>query len=195
MKKLLAIIVLSLCFITSSQADDIRDFQIDGISIGDSLLDYYNEKKIKKHIKTKQAYPNSDKFFRIYFKSKTKEYDYTGIHLKKNDFQYIVYSISGQKNMTFLECKKKSKSTEDEIKETLGVNYKSRTREVKHTYDKTGESVNLEIYFTKDNDNYWPVIISCTNWSKKYEKKNFPDNLSITLSSKVFSNFMFNEAY
>ena len=43
MKKLLAIIVLSLCFITSSQADDIRDFQIDGISIGDSLLDYYNE--------------------------------------------------------------------------------------------------------------------------------------------------------
>ena len=30
-----------------SQADDIRDFQIEGMSIGDSLLDYYSEKDIK----------------------------------------------------------------------------------------------------------------------------------------------------
>ena len=35
MKKFLNIIVLSLCLITPSQADDIRDFQIEGISIGD----------------------------------------------------------------------------------------------------------------------------------------------------------------
>jgi len=40
MKKLLAILVLGLFLTTPSQADDIRDFQIEGISIGDSLLDY-----------------------------------------------------------------------------------------------------------------------------------------------------------
>ena len=48
MKKLLAIIILSLCFITPSQADDIRDFQIEGMSVGDSLLDYFSEKEIIK---------------------------------------------------------------------------------------------------------------------------------------------------
>ena len=32
---------------TPSKADDIRDFQIEGISIGDSLLDYFSEEKIK----------------------------------------------------------------------------------------------------------------------------------------------------
>ena len=46
MKKLLAIIILSLYFITSSQADDIRDFEIEGMSIGDSLLDHFTKKEI-----------------------------------------------------------------------------------------------------------------------------------------------------
>ena len=48
MKKILAIIILSLCFITSSKADDIKDFQIEGISIGDSLLDYLSEDSIER---------------------------------------------------------------------------------------------------------------------------------------------------
>jgi hypothetical protein len=43
-KKLLGILVLSLCLITPSWADDISDPQIEGMSIGDSLLDH--ERKI-----------------------------------------------------------------------------------------------------------------------------------------------------
>ena len=46
MKKLLTIIILSLCFITQSQADDIRDFQIEGISIWDSALKHFSKEKI-----------------------------------------------------------------------------------------------------------------------------------------------------
>ena len=63
MKKLLAIIVLSLCFITSSQADDIRDFQIEGMSIGDSALDFFSKERIKN--KNKIDYPSSDRFYGI----------------------------------------------------------------------------------------------------------------------------------
>ena len=51
MKKLLAIIILSLCFITQSQANDIRDFQIEGMSVGDSLLEVFDERTIKKGIR------------------------------------------------------------------------------------------------------------------------------------------------
>ena len=44
MKKILAILVLGLLFIpTPSFADDIRDFQIEGMSIRDSLLKYVEE--------------------------------------------------------------------------------------------------------------------------------------------------------
>ena len=41
---------LSLCFITSSQADDIRDFQIEGMSVGDSLLNYFSEDEINSNL-------------------------------------------------------------------------------------------------------------------------------------------------
>ena len=48
------IIVLVLIFSLQSwtKADDIKDFEIEGISIGDSLLDYFSEEEInnaKKH--------------------------------------------------------------------------------------------------------------------------------------------------
>ena len=46
-KKLLGIVVLGLFFITLSQADDISDFEIEGISIGDSMLDHFSEEKIQ----------------------------------------------------------------------------------------------------------------------------------------------------
>ena len=48
MKKFLAILILILTFQTPTQADDIQDFQIEGMSIGDSLLDYFSEEEIKK---------------------------------------------------------------------------------------------------------------------------------------------------
>ena len=47
MKKILAILILILTFQTPSQADDIRDFQIEGMSIGDSLQDYIDNNKFK----------------------------------------------------------------------------------------------------------------------------------------------------
>ena len=40
MKKLLLILILTLSFQTLAKADDIKDFQIEGISIGDSLLKF-----------------------------------------------------------------------------------------------------------------------------------------------------------
>ena len=51
MKKLLGIMVLGLLLIIPSQADDIQDFQIEGMSVGDSLLDYFSEKEINDNIR------------------------------------------------------------------------------------------------------------------------------------------------
>ena len=51
MKKLLAIVILSLCFIVPSKADDIRDFQVEGITVGESLLNFLNEDEILQNIR------------------------------------------------------------------------------------------------------------------------------------------------
>ena len=46
MKKLFIIIIILICFQSLSKADDIRAFQIEGISIGDSLLEHFNLNEI-----------------------------------------------------------------------------------------------------------------------------------------------------
>ena len=50
MKRLLLILILTLSFQSWTKADDIRDFQIEGMSIGDSALDFFSEEEIKKNI-------------------------------------------------------------------------------------------------------------------------------------------------
>ena len=58
MKKFLAILILIFTLQTPSQADDIIDFQIEGMSIGDSALEYYTESKINSY--EKEYYKNRD---------------------------------------------------------------------------------------------------------------------------------------
>ena len=42
MKRLLIILILTLSFQSLTKADDITDFQIEGLSVGDSLLDFFD---------------------------------------------------------------------------------------------------------------------------------------------------------
>ena len=52
MRKILAVIIIfNFCLITSSKTNEIKDFQIEGISLGDSLLKFFSEKEIKKKTK------------------------------------------------------------------------------------------------------------------------------------------------
>ena len=64
MKKTL--IILVLLFSSSVVAEDISDFEIEGMSVGDSLLDYFSEAEIRDSIVT------------TYYKEyKIKNYDIT----------------------------------------------------------------------------------------------------------------------
>ena len=47
MRNFLLILILILSFQSWTKADDIRDFQIEGMSIGDSLLNFVSKKEIK----------------------------------------------------------------------------------------------------------------------------------------------------
>ena len=47
MKRLLLILILTFSFQTLTKADDIRDFLIEGMSVGDSLLDFFSKNQIE----------------------------------------------------------------------------------------------------------------------------------------------------
>ena len=51
MKRLILTLILSLSFQTLSKADDIRDFEIEGMSIGDSLLNKFSRDEIESFYK------------------------------------------------------------------------------------------------------------------------------------------------
>ena len=56
MKKLLIIIIIFISFQSWTKADDARDFEIEGMSVGYSLLDYYSESEIKEKINSKTTF-------------------------------------------------------------------------------------------------------------------------------------------
>ena len=45
MKSLLLILILTFSLQTLGKAEDIRDFEIEGMSVGESLLDHFSKKK------------------------------------------------------------------------------------------------------------------------------------------------------
>ena len=98
MKKLLLCILLSLIFLsTHSFSDDIRDFQIEGIGIGDSLLNYLSKEEIIKRIEiNKPAYKNySNDFGEVYIFGNFENYDRLSFKVKPDDKKYIIYHIKG----------------------------------------------------------------------------------------------------
>ena len=197
MKKLLAIIFLSLHFITPSQADDIRDFQIEGMSIGDSLSDYYTKKEIRNNRKYRIKYPNSNKFTAITFEEdpKLKVYDSIQANVKTNDKKYIIYSISGISyfDNNIGKCKEQMKLISKELIKIF-PNASNINKTKKHEYDKSGKSLIHQSIF--DMDSGAEARVECYDWSKKmFKKHNLEDQLIVSILSDDFSYFMANEAY
>ena len=104
MKRLLLIIVLTLSFQTLSKADDISDFQIEGISIGDSALDYFSKQEIISNMRAlkigKKKYSKEFSEYIYDDKSKLENYDYIAVIFKIDDSKFIIQSISARINFS-----------------------------------------------------------------------------------------------
>ena len=73
MKRLFLILILTLSFQSWTRADDIKDFQIEGINVGDSLLNHAKSIGVtKKYILDKdfRFYPSSRRLALLAFSDK-----------------------------------------------------------------------------------------------------------------------------
>ena len=196
-KTIFTVIIFILSIQSVTKSNDISSFQIEGISIGDNLLDHYSLEHIKEF--DKEYYPKSKKFYEQYIhwpkKGAFDIYDGLTISLKQNS--YKVYSISGtlRNFKNFEECLK--------IKDQI-VNDITSTYESQIIYD--GIDKNLFDYTDNKSKKYQVQIrtsdksalfsVDCTDWSEKAEKKNgWYDNLGVQIYSAEYENFLRNEAY
>ena len=190
MKKLSTYLFLLLfSFQTSSWADDIRDFQIEGMSVGDSLLDYFEEEEIKKAQKINTDYSNKFIAFWAPIKLKNKDdYDRVSVVNKKYDSQYTVYGITASKNLTnnFETCLQLKKEVVDELS-SMFVNAKKKNKgKVKHPADKTGKSFAYSTIFYI-GDGY--VKIACFDFYDN-NPDNWFDEFRVDIVTEEFGNFL-----
>ena len=195
----LFIIILILIFNLQSltKADDIRDFQIEGMSIGDSLLEYFSTKEIKKNIETKLIYPSSNKFSIVLFyeNKKFKNYSSISINFLTGDDKFIIYGISGI-NYYGQKIKNCLKKKDEILIDLKNLNLKiNETKKIKsHQFDKSKKSKSHMSIFEFDNGD--EIRVECHDWTKKMTKKhNLEDQLIVSTLHSKFAIFLTNEAY
>lgn len=191
MKKTLIILVL---LITSSVfADDISDFQIEGMSIGESALNFFNKTEIKKNSKNyykhKEYTPvqnDNYSFFKIY--------DAVDFQFKTEDPNYIIQSLSGvllyKKNID--ACYPKMKLIIDELKNLFKDADFDEIQTSGHPNDPEGSegtsTITDALFYLEDGI----ISVACYDYSKKH---NGQDHLSVSIDTYEFNNWLFNKAY
>ena len=189
MKKLSTYLFLVLfSFSVPSFADDISDFQIEGMSVGDSLLDYFSEKEIKKN---KKDYYTDDKFTPVDFVEVSffTIYDGAQIHYKTKGKKYIIYSLDAVINFenNISECYKKQNEITEELS-NIFISTKKTKRKKKHRADKSGKSTVTSVFFKFKSGDY--VSVECLDWSKKMR---FRDHLRVSITLKELSDWLSTE--
>ena len=173
----------------SVKADDISSLEIEGMSIGDSLLKYFNIKEINTN---KVKLYNSDRYTTIEIYKNLNTYNYLQISFLTNDDKKKIASLDGiilyKSNIEM--CYKKIEDIYKEIKSIVP----NLNDEGKLTYklngDKTGKSTITD--YVLENNKEDEIQIACYDYSKNFGNN---DHLRVGIRLIDYRNFLRNEAY
>ena len=192
MKIFILILILIFNFQSWTNADEVNEFEIEGVSVGESLLKYLSKNEIQEKINQENSaeYPNSE-FVSINYKYKNLElYDALGVVIKKNDKNFLIYSVEGTlyfKDNNIKKCHEKQNEISENLKIFFGDKTSIDSYEGNYIADKTGDSKVKYIDFDfKDTSN---IRLICFDLSNKINKKS-PDQLYVVANSKEFMNFL-----
>ena len=183
-------ILFTLFFLLNSQllfAEEIKEFQIEGISIGDSLLDHLSENKIKRNMNDVYNYIEEKKFITTgFFTNDSKsEYDFIQLTLKLNDSKYTVYGVGG--NITNIS-EPKCLSKQHEVDKYISNFFKDYERinpiTVSHPVDPSNKSTVTQIGYQLNGG---VALIECYNFSNTVS---YPDSFVLSLYSKELNEWL-----
>ena len=184
MRIFLSVLVLIFSLQSWTKADDIRDFQIEGMSIGDSLLDYMNKNEIQKEIESNRYMYSylTDKFGEVYLLNKKFEnYEFVSVFVKSADEEFLIYRISASMefNNKIEKCYQMMNEIADEFSKIFS-NSKKTEFSNDHPVDKTGRSKTKTISFITNSNN--AASVQCMDFEEELRiKNNWFDALSVTL--------------
>ena len=199
MKKLL-ILLFSLFFLSSPSvyADDISDFKIEGISIGDNLLFHMTKDEILEEIeKTKDYYSYLNEPYKYFEVTSRKKFpiftEGLSFFIKNNSAnKYIsskkeIYTILGIRGFinydsNYEGCIQKRNEIEEDVYKIFLVT--QRIEDIDdHPFDPSGKSIVNKIRLELNSGG--EAHFDCVKWEENFKvKNNFYDSLSVNIISK-----------
>ena len=207
MNKLIFGALLFFLFNVNTYANDVRSFQIEGISIGDSALDYFSDVQLEDNELDWHNYTHKE--YSTSLLPGKGIYDHFQVSYVSDDDNFTIEGIVGiivKKNYNDKECSKKLDSTALNISK-LFTNIKQGEKksykiiyDPRKTYliaDSSGKSILTSILLTfMDNGE---IILACYDMDKETNEidsfiKNINqfDSFRVDVRSSVFSYYLKN---
>ena len=186
MKKILSILVLGLFLTTPSWADDIQDFQIEGISIGDSALDYFSEEKI---LNSRATYFKNKTYTPVEIYDESFEiYDAVQFGYKTGDKNYTILGLAGNIDYpnNIKPCYKKMDEIVTELTELFkNIAHITKKKTNVSAIDKPGDTKKVFVAYWFDSKDV--AVVACYDYS---EESGYMDNLSVSVDTKEYNEFL-----
>ena len=203
MKKIFFLIILVSSFQTLSLADNIRYFQIEGMKIGDSALDYFSESQLEDN---EQGWHNySYKEYSTSLMPGKGIYKWFLVSYKNDDNNFVIESLAAgleNENYDNKECNNKldvfASSISELFKNTIQEEKKfyKLAADAARTYPFTGKSTVTSLSFNFLDGA--KIILACYNIDKDTKKNESflksilkqNDSFRIEARSSEFTNYL-----
>ena len=192
MLKKILIILYFLNFNYLASADQIKNFEIEGMTVGDSLLNYMSKSEIIDQINSENSYhyPNNSFVTVTYISDSFEVYDNVGVIIDPNDKDYIIFSLEGTVHHKNTNCRDQQIKITNDLKEFFDSNTYEFIQSLDLDYidDDTGESkVHYEDFYFSDES---AVRVICWALSKDFKSKGYIDTLAVAVNSSKFMIFV-----
>ncbi len=201
-KKIFFFIILILTLHNPSLAKNIQDFKIEGMSIEDSALNYFNEKQLEDG---EQGWHNySYKEYSTSLLPGKGIYDWFLVSYRSDDDSFIIKALVGgieKTNYDNKDCNSKldtvALSMSEMFKNTRQDKKKYElTSDASRTYPFTGKSTVTSLSFNFKDEG--EIILACYNMDKEINQNdsfittilNQKDSFRINIRSRVFINYL-----
>ena len=206
MKKIFFLIIWILIFQTQSLADNIRYFQIEDMSIGDSALDYFSESQLENNEQGWHNYSYNE-YSTSYMPGKGI-YNWFLVTYKNDDNNFIIEGLVGgleKNNYDNKECNNKL----DDVALNISESFKNTVQEEKKSYKLTADASQTYPFAGKStvtslSFNFLDeakIILACYNMDKEANQNESlltsilkqRDSFRIDIRSSAFVNYLKNE--
>ena len=187
MRTFIIVLILIFSFKSWSKADDISSFEIEGISINKSALDFMSKNEITSN--TIPYFESKRSYYIVGIINNLKLYDRVEIYLKANDNSYKIKSINAGIIIDDLEnCLKQKKIIVNDL-DKIFSNVKKMSGSKKHESDPSGKSIQYIDQYNLDYPNH--IRVECTQFSNEIINSGMATNsLNVVVMTKEITDWV-----